>query len=163
MPCSRHQFLGLNQHVVGQLKAPVIALIAAISYLGCVTITPSAQAPFCAVLAICIFALTARKRRPTFASLDAQRQHHHLPGSHDFLCCRIIYGVCGHTGSYIYGTDYNHMAIPLDRALSIATAALGIKLSAKCGLLKRISLLAFKTTMQSIKNGEEPPVDFTMR
>ena len=32
--------LGLNQHAVGQLKAPVIAVIAAISYLGCVTITP---------------------------------------------------------------------------------------------------------------------------
>lgn len=51
----------------------------------------------------------------------------------------VVYGVCDHTGSYIYGTDYNHMAVYLlVCALSIATAALGIKLSAKCGLLKRI-------------------------
>ena len=130
--------LGLNQHVVGQLKAPVIAVIAAISYLGCVTITPSAQAPFCAVLAICIFALTARTK--------TERSHRWMRSAntiiylvHMIFFVVVVYGVCGHTGSYIYGTDYNHMAVYLlVCALSIATAALGIKLSAKCGLLKRI-------------------------
>lgn len=130
--------MGMNKDKISRLRTPVVLSFALASYLGCVAFTASAQAPFCIAMAISLFILTARKK--------TERSHRWMRGAntiiylvHMIFFVAVVYGICGHTDSYIYGTDYNHLTVyVLVCALSLITAALAIEFGKKSTLVKRI-------------------------
>ena len=130
--------IGLNKDKVSRFSAPVVLFCMLASYLGCVAFTASAQAPFCIVMATSLFILTARKMTErSYRWMRSANTIIYLV--HMIFFVVVVYGICGHTGGYIYGTDYDHVTVyVLVCVLSLIAATLAIKLGKKITVVKRI-------------------------